>query len=124
MMDALAIQAAEDFAQAGYPREARAVLLCELDGTVEEVEQHIDRVSAIFNEYGASSLRVSQNEEERALLWKGRKSAFPAIGPTVPEATEKSREGRDSCHQLVCICPMAIGSFCTRKMSHTTAFGL
>ncbi|MCX2974324.1 FAD-binding protein [Halieaceae bacterium IMCC8485] len=80
MMDALAIQAAEDFAQAGYPKEAQALLLCELDGTAEEVDQHVDAVTNIFNQHGASSLRVSSDDAERALLWKGRKSAFPAIG--------------------------------------------
>lgn len=85
MMDALAIQAAEDFAQAGYPRDAQAVLLCELDGTVEEVDQHINQVSAIFREHNVSSLRISKDEAERALLWKGRKSAFPAVGRISPD---------------------------------------
>ena len=85
MMDALAIQAAEDFAGAGYPRDAQALLLCELDGTLEEVEQHIAKVESVFREYGASSLRVSADEPERALLWKGRKSAFPAVGRLSPD---------------------------------------
>ncbi|QFU76384.1 FAD-binding protein [Halioglobus maricola] len=85
MMDALAIQAAEDFAQAGYPRDAEALLLCELDGTVEEVDQHIAQVSNIFSAHGATSLRISQDEAERALLWKGRKSAFPAVGRLAPD---------------------------------------
>ncbi len=80
MMDALAVQAAEDFARAGYPREAAAVLLCELDGTAEEVDQHINAVKDIFARHGASTLRVSASEAERELLWKGRKSAFPAVG--------------------------------------------
>ncbi|MEP5567571.1 MAG: FAD-linked oxidase C-terminal domain-containing protein [Halioglobus sp.] len=80
MMDALAIQAAEDFAQAGYPKDAQALLLCELDGTAEEVDQHIEAVGGIFNQHGASSLRISADDAERALLWKGRKSAFPAVG--------------------------------------------
>ncbi len=85
MMDALAIRAAEDFARAGYPLDAQALLLCELDGTVEEVDQHIAEVSAIFRKHGASSLRVSADEAERALLWKGRKSAFPAVGRMSPD---------------------------------------
>ncbi len=85
MMDALAIQAAEDFAQAGYPRDAQALLLCELDGTEEEVNQHIESVTALFRQYGASSLRTSADEAERALLWKGRKSAFPAVGRISPD---------------------------------------
>jgi glycolate dehydrogenase FAD-linked subunit len=85
MMDALAVQAAEDFAGAGYPRDAQALLLCELDGTLEEVEQHIAAVQSVFREHGASSLRVSSDEAERALLWKGRKSAFPAVGRLSPD---------------------------------------
>ncbi|AQA18560.1 hypothetical protein BST95_10275 [Halioglobus japonicus] len=85
MMDALALQAAEDFARAGYPRDAQALLLCELDGTEEEVAQHIDEVSAIFTAHGATSLRVSEDEAERSLLWKGRKSAFPAVGRMSPD---------------------------------------
>ena len=85
MMDALAIAAAEDFANAGYPREAAALLLCEVDGTREEVEAHIVRVSELFEEAGATSVKVSQNEAERQLLWKGRKSAFPAVGRLAPD---------------------------------------
>lgn len=85
MMDALAIQAAEDFARAGYPRDAQAALLCELDGTAEEVDQHIERVSSIFRDCGATTLRVSRDDAERALLWKGRKSAFPAVGRMSPD---------------------------------------
>jgi glycolate oxidase len=85
MMDRLAIQAADDFAQAGYPRDAEAVLLCEVDGTREEVAEHAAKVESLFMELGASSLKVSQNETERALLWKGRKSAFPAVGRLAPD---------------------------------------
>jgi glycolate oxidase len=85
MMDRLAIQAAEDFALAGYPRDAEALLLCEVDGTAEEVSEHIAKVEALFRQLGATSLKVSQNEAERALLWKGRKSAFPAVGRLAPD---------------------------------------
>lgn len=85
MMDSHAIRAAEDFAQAGYPKDAQALLLCEVDGTEEEVSSHIKRVEKVFHEYGATSVRVSQSEEERALLWKGRKSAFPAVGRISPD---------------------------------------
>ncbi len=85
MMDALAIQAAEDFVNAGYPREAAALLLCEVDGTREEVDAHILRVSKLFEEAGATSVRVSHSEAERELLWKGRKSAFPAVGRLAPD---------------------------------------
>jgi glycolate oxidase len=85
MMDSLAIKAAEDHAKAGYPKEADALLLCEVDGTVEEVEDHIRRVEVLFKNLGATTIRISQNEAERALLWKGRKSAFPAIGRISPD---------------------------------------
>ena len=58
LMDALAIQAAEDFVHAGYPRDAAALLLCEVDGTVEEVETHIERVNQLFEAAGATSIRA------------------------------------------------------------------
>jgi len=80
MMDTLAIKAAEDFVHAGYPTEAKALLLCEVDGTIEEVDEHIQQVEQLFVKLGATSVRTSKNEQERVLFWKGRKSAFPAIG--------------------------------------------
>ena len=85
MMDALAIRAVEDFAHAGYPREAAAVLLCEIDGTGAEVQHGAARVCSVFKQQGASTLRSSQSEAERALMWKGRKSAFPAVGRIAPD---------------------------------------
>ncbi|NVK43089.1 MAG: FAD-binding protein [Oceanospirillaceae bacterium] len=85
MMDTHAIQAAEDFARAGYPRDARALLLCEVDGTAEEVQEHIETVETLFGQLGATSVRTSHDEAERALLWKGRKSAFPAVGRISPD---------------------------------------
>ena len=85
MMDSLAIRAAEDFAAAGYPRDAAAILLCEVDGTHEEVEQHCQAAARLFRQMGASSIVISENEEHRLLLWKGRKSAFPAVGRLAPD---------------------------------------
>jgi glycolate oxidase len=85
MMDRLAIQAAEDFCQAGYPRDAAAILLCEMDGTCEEVAQHVDAVAQLFARLGATSITVSRDATHRALLWKGRKSAFPAVGRLAPD---------------------------------------
>ncbi len=85
MMDRLAIQAAEDFAGAGYPRDAEALLLCEVDGTREEVASCSRSVEALFRKMGASSVIVSRDEAHRALLWKGRKSAFPAVGRLAPD---------------------------------------
>lgn len=85
MMDSHGIIAAEEFAHAGYPVDAQALLLCELDGTAAEVAEQIEAVQALLQKLGASSTRVSQTEAERALLWRGRKSAFPAVGRMSPD---------------------------------------
>ncbi len=85
LMDNPAIRAAEDFAGCGYPVDAAAVLLCELDGTEAEVEAQIGRVSDVFNASNAKTLHIANSEEERLLLWKGRKSAFPAVGRLSPD---------------------------------------
>lgn len=85
MMDKLAIEAAEAFVQVGYPVGAEALLLCELDGSQEELAGLTDQVSAIFEANGASSLSVAYGESERAQLWKGRKAAFPATGRIAPD---------------------------------------
>ncbi len=85
MMDGPAIRAAEAFAQAGYPTEAAALLLCEVDGSREEVADQLARVEAVMGRTAPISLRVSRNEAERQLLWKGRKSAFPAVGRISPD---------------------------------------
>ncbi|GAB5414171.1 MAG: FAD-linked oxidase C-terminal domain-containing protein [Congregibacter sp.] len=85
MMDELAIRAAEDFAQAGYPRDANALLLCEIDGTQTEVASQLQRVEALMRDEGATSLKIAEESAERNLLWKGRKSAFPAVGRIAPD---------------------------------------
>ncbi|MDR3390728.1 MAG: FAD-linked oxidase C-terminal domain-containing protein [Sulfuriferula sp.] len=85
MMDKLSISAAEDFAHAGYPRNAEAILLCELDGMSEEVAEQVAQVQAILEAIGATGVRLARDEQERALLWKGRKSAFPAVGRLSPD---------------------------------------
>ena len=85
MMDGPAIQAAEDFVHAGYPTDAAAILLCELDGTVEEVDAQIDEVRTLMEACGASEVRVAQDEAERAAFWSGRKNAFPAVGRVAPD---------------------------------------
>lgn len=85
MMDGPAIRAAEDFAKAGYPLDAEALLLCELDGVEADVEASIKRVAALFKKGGASTIKIASNEEERLLMWKGRKSAFPAVGRLSPD---------------------------------------
>ncbi len=85
MMDKLAIRAAEDFVHAGYPLEAEAILLCEVDGTNEEVSEHILKIHDIMQNCGAIEVRTAKDEQERALFWKGRKAAFPAVGRLAPD---------------------------------------
>jgi glycolate oxidase len=85
MMDRLAIQAAEDFVHAGYPLDAEAILLCELDGTNAEVSEYILAVRKILSDGGATEVRTAVDEAERQLFWKGRKSAFPAVGRLAPD---------------------------------------
>jgi glycolate oxidase len=85
MMDRLAIQAAEDFVHAGYPRDAEAILLCELDGTNEEVSEHIFAVRQILKQSGATEVRTARDDAERLTFWKGRKAAFPAVGRISPD---------------------------------------
>src|SRR5581483_5173827 len=83
MMDNLAIQAAEAAVHANYP-DCGGLLLVELDGPVAEVDTLIGQVSAICRQNGAGEIRVAQTEEERALVWKGRKAAFAAVGRISP----------------------------------------
>ncbi|MCB2010106.1 MAG: FAD-binding protein [Geminicoccaceae bacterium] len=85
MMDHPAINAAEDFCNAGYPRDAQALLICELDGPQAEVDHLIDTVTDIARDLGATYLKVSQSEEERLGFWAGRKNAFPAVGRISPD---------------------------------------
>ena len=85
MMDAEITRAVEDFVGAGYPRDAAAVLLVELDGLDAGVRADADEVSRIGREHGARSVRIAADDAERALLWKGRKSAFGAIARVAPD---------------------------------------
>jgi glycolate oxidase len=85
MMDAPITAAVEDFVGAGYPRDAQAVLLVEIDGLDAGVRAHVDAVSEIARANGAVSVRVAADDEERALLWKGRKSAFGAVARIAPD---------------------------------------
>ncbi|HXQ41885.1 MAG TPA: FAD-linked oxidase C-terminal domain-containing protein [Candidatus Udaeobacter sp.] len=85
MMDKPAIHAAEDFVQAGYPRDAEALLIVELDGPAVEVDELIARVEQIAKACGSTSPRVSRDEAERQRFWAGRKAAFPAVGRISPD---------------------------------------
>ena len=83
MMDKFAIEASEAFAHPGYPVDAEALLLCELDGAEDTVVHDLNKVVELLSK--ATSMRISENEDERLLFWKGRKSAFPAIGRLSPD---------------------------------------
>src|SRR5207249_6893251 len=76
MIDQLTIQAVEDAFGAGYPRDAAAALLIELDGLSVGLDEEVDRVMAACRDSGARQLRLARDERERQLLWKGRKGAF------------------------------------------------
>ena len=85
MMDNLAIRAAEDFIHAGYPVEAEAILLCELDGVEADVADDCERVREVLAKAGASEVRLARDEAERVKFWAGRKNAFPAVGRISPD---------------------------------------
>ena len=85
MMDRPALNAAEDFAAAGYPREAGALLIVELDGPGIEVDHLVERVCSVARSCGAATVRASGSEDERRRFWAGRKSAFPAVGRISPD---------------------------------------
>jgi glycolate oxidase len=80
MMDKPMTAAVEEFVHAGYDLKAAAILLCESDGTPEEVEEEIGRMKAVLSQSGATELTVSASEAERLRFWSGRKNAFPASG--------------------------------------------
>jgi glycolate oxidase len=85
MMDRPAIHAAEAFVQCGYPLDAEALLIVELDGPEAEVDYLLDKVEGIARANRAVSVRLSQNEAERLAFWAGRKAAFPAVGRISPD---------------------------------------
>ena len=85
MMDALAIEAAEEAVRCGYPKGAGAVLVIELDGAAVEVAQEYDEVERLCAENGAFEQRLATDPVDRALIWKGRKSAFAAVGRISPD---------------------------------------
>lgn len=85
MMDKPMTAAVEDFVHAGYDLTAEAILLCESDGTPEEVEEEIDRMVEVLRSSGATGIAVSENEAQRLTFWSGRKNAFPASGRISPD---------------------------------------
>lgn len=85
MMDKLAIKAAEDFVKAGYPTEAEAILLCELDGVEADVDDDCATVRKVLEAAGATDIAQARDDAERAKFWAGRKNAFPAVGRMSPD---------------------------------------
>ncbi|MER1939216.1 FAD-linked oxidase C-terminal domain-containing protein [Castellaniella sp. FW104-16D08] len=85
MMDKPATRAVEEFVHAGYDLDAAAILLCESDGTTEEVAEEIEHMSRVLREAGATRLQVSRDDAERLRFWSGRKNAFPAAGRLSPD---------------------------------------
>jgi len=85
MMDAPAIRAAEDFVHAGYPYDAQALLIVELDGSADEVGHLVARIETIAQHRKVTSSRISRSEHERLSFWAGRKAAFPAVGRISPD---------------------------------------
>ena len=84
MMDNLSIRAAEGATNAGYPQDAGAALVVELDGSEHECEARFDAVVSMCEDGGAWQVRVAKDEDERALIWKTRKAAFAAMGRIAP----------------------------------------
>jgi glycolate oxidase len=129
MMDQTSSRMVEPFVHAGYDTEAAAILLCEADGTAEEVEEEIARMSAVLQQAGASAIAVSQSEAERMKFWSGRKNAFPRRGASRPTTTawtapsrvsdwgrcwRGSRRWRSSMACAAPMCSMRAMAICTR----------
>ena len=85
MMDKAAIQASEGFSGAGYPTDAAAILLCELDGTEDDVVAQVEKVEKLLANSGAVDIRLASDEQQRVRFWSGRKNAFPAMGRISPD---------------------------------------
>jgi glycolate oxidase len=85
IMDRLAIEAAEASVGAGYPRDAAALLIVEVEGEALQVEEEFARVRAVIDASGATEVRIAQDDAERARIWKGRKGAFSAVGRLSPD---------------------------------------
>lgn len=85
MMDQAMVAAVDDFVQVGYDRRAAAILLCESDGSLDEVDDEIERMTQVLQDSGAYRIVASNSEAQRLQFWKGRKNAFPASGRISPD---------------------------------------
>ena len=85
MMDKVTIEATEQYCKPGYPLDAEAILICELDGYEEEIKNQVEKVQTILTKHGAVEVKLAKNDEEAEMFWKGRKAAFPALGNRSPD---------------------------------------
>jgi len=85
IMDKALTKATNDFSKAGYPVDAEAMMIIELDGTESEVSELITKVEQVAKENKCSSVKISESDEERSKFWAGRKAAFPACGDLAPD---------------------------------------
>jgi glycolate oxidase len=85
MMDRAIISATENFCHPGYPTDASAILLCELDGTLDQMNEELTLVEKYCRRHHAQLIKIATDPDEQALFWRGRKSAFPAIGQLTPD---------------------------------------
>ncbi len=85
LMDNGSIRASDDFVHAGYPRDAAAILLCEVDGDAHQVADELTRAQQVLRDSGATEIRIARDEAERLRFWAGRKAAFPAVGRLAPD---------------------------------------
>src|ERR1700675_541558 len=84
MLDGFTLRAVEDYVHAGFPKDCAAVLLIEVEGLIETVEAQAAEISEVCQMHRAREVRVARNDQERGLLWKGRKNAFGALGRLSP----------------------------------------
>ena len=85
MMDHFAVKATEQYCSPGYPKDAAAILICELDGFEEDLTDQVAWAQKILNKHQPVEVRLAKDKQEEELLWKGRKSAFPALGNLTPD---------------------------------------
>ena len=85
LMDNAVVKAVDDFVHAGYPHDAAAILLCEIDGSAEEVHDQLILTEKILKQSGATEIQIAKDEKQRAQFWAGRKAAFPAVGRLSPD---------------------------------------
>ena len=102
MLDKPMTAAVEDFVHAGYDLDAEAILLCESDGTPEEVAEEIDRMLDVLTGCGATRVEVSKDEAQRLKFWSGRKNAFPRRAASAPTTCAWTRPSRASAWPTSC----------------------